>query len=697
MILSYGKNTALKVIIIVILCVVFLPVFGNCEVIILKDGTRIEKNVIKKDDKKLYLFKGGDIDKKDVKEIYFSVKEHKTKEKKEVDDELIKEIMEEADKFEKKYPDYNGLTLLDDGFFEYNEDGSNIYRYHYRYKVLKDIKKSEASVSFYFNEGRERINILLARTISPDGDVFNLDPSKINISKPTSGTRSFTRYNTFSFMLPNVEVGSIIEYKIEIDEYNPFEKRFFFPNFGFKGHDPILLSRLTVTIPKSEELYYVFKNFDDEHEKPEVSRHRGTKSYVWKYENVEPMISEPNMPAYRDIVPFITCSLFDDWNIFFNWTKGFLEKKIAVTDEIENKVEQITKGCSTDEERVAKIYYFIQQKIRYISIKSGIGSGYSGHPATETLNNEYGDCIDKAILFTTMLNVLDIPSYPIFVKTNDSNDVERRLPSFDSNHAITKVLLNGEEIFLDSTAENYRYPYFQSADHGIWVINPLQQKFEYIPTPPPEDNAVISKSFGSINKKGDFEIDTTKSFAGPKEASQRYYTKHVKNVDLKRYMKNYINSLSPGSQLKYYVFVNSEDYSKPLYFDIGYKLENYGITAGDLVILSIPAVEKSYREVALEKRKYPLEFTTSYQDKREFVIDLMGNYKVRYLPNPVHINTKYFSYDMEYKEDNGKIIFTEDYKRKKREVPLSDYDTYRMSHKEIERRLKDKIFLTRVE
>ena len=215
--------------------------------------------------------------------------------------------------------------------------------------MLKDIKKSEASATFYFSEGRERINVLLARTISPDGEVFSLDRSKINISKPTSGSRSFSRYNTFSFMLPNVEVGSIIEYKIEIEEYNPFEKRFFFPDFGFQGHDPILLSRLTVTIPQSEELYYVFKNFDEERKEPKISNHRGTKTYVWKYENVEPIISEPNMPAYKDIAPYITCSLFDDWNIFFNWSKGFLEKKIVVTDEIEKKVDEIRKGCVSDE------------------------------------------------------------------------------------------------------------------------------------------------------------------------------------------------------------------------------------------------------------------------------------------------------------------------------------------------------------
>lgn len=128
---------------------------------------------------------------------------------------------------------------------------------------------------------------------------------------------------------------------------------------------------------------------------------------------------------------------------------------------------------------------------------------------------------------------------------------------------------------------------------------------------------------------------------------------------------------------------------------MNYMLKNYGITAGNLVILAIPDIEKSFSEASLEKRKYPLEFTTSSQNKKEYSIDTKGLYSVKYLPAPLHFNSDYFSYDMEYKEENGKIIFTEDYKIKKRVVPLSDYDEFRRQHKEIERRLKDKIFLVK--
>jgi transglutaminase-like putative cysteine protease len=648
------------------------------------------------DEANLYLKKSGELKRGDVKDIYFSTSEKKENGEAKVDEEEIKTILAEAEGFEEKFPGHNGLVLLDVAYFKYNEDGTNSFKYHYRYKVLKDVKKREANASFYFNEGRERINVLLARTISKDGEVFHLDPEKIKISKPGAGSRSFSRYQTLSFMLPNVEVGSIVEYIVETDNYNPFEKKFFFPQFGFYGTDPTMVSRITITVPKDVELYYVFNNFDEDKKEPAVSESDNDKSYTWEYTDLEPILHESNMPSYKDVVPYLSTSLFKDWDTFFDWVRGFIEKKIIVTDEIKEKVASLTGGLVDDEEKIAKIYHYIQKEIRYISIKSGIGSGYSGHPAPETLKNEYGDCIDKAILFTSMLKVLGIESYPIILKTNTANDMERRLPGFDSNHAITKIVLDGREFFLDSTASNFRYPYFQSVDHGIWVINALQGKLEYIDTPSPEDNADISIKNCRIYANGDFEIDSTSSSTGASESNTRYYVSHLKESDLVRYLGNYINSLSPGSQLKYISLVNPDEFSRPFSLDVGYILKNYGITAGDLVILSLPDIERSFPETALMERKYPLEFTTSSQEKKVYNIDLTGSYTVKYLPEPLHIDTDYFSYDMEYREEDGKVIFTDDYKRKKRVVPLDEYDEYKEAHKEIERRLKDKIFLTRI-
>lgn len=689
------KKIARALIFIALLLIAY-PHESAAEIIILKDGTKIEDYISKIENGKLYLVKKGEISKDDVKEIIFSSNKTAVNETKaKVDDREIKAIMKKAEEFQKAHSDQNGIVLMDDGYYEYKEDGSTLYRYHYQFKVLKEVKKHEANVTFYFIEGRERINVILARTISPDGNVFNLDQSKINISNPSSGGRSFSNYYTYNFELPNVEVGSIIDYIVEVEEYNPFEKKFFFPNFGFCGDEPILLSRLNVTIPESEKLYYVFSNFDKEHEKPKVFDSKGKKSYVWEYENMEPVISEPNMPSFRDVVPYITCALFDDWNVFYKWSEKFLKDKMKVTSEIEAKVAELTKDCVDDEERVARIYHFIQQSIRYISIKSSIGSGFTGHPAAETLKNEYGDCIDKAILFSAMLKAVDIDSYPIFLKTNNSNDLERRLPGFDSNHAITKVKVNGKTLFLDATAENFRYPYFQTADQGIWVINALEKKLEFIEVPLPEDNAEIIINNCAINKNGDFDVNSSGSYTGATEANERYYSKHLKTSDMMRYMTNYVNSISPGSQVKYLAFIGNNDIAIPYGFDFGYVLKNYGITAGDLVILSIPNIEKSFGEVALETRKFPLEFTSSSRSQTKYVIDLTGNYTVKYLPETLKIDSPYFSFNMEYKQENGKIIFTSDYSRKKREVPLADYAEYRKAHKEIERRLKEKIFLTK--
>ena len=87
------------------------------------------------------------------------------------------------------------------------------------------------------------------------------------------------------------------------------------------------------------------------------------------------------MPPYGAVVPRVEASLFQNWEYIFDWLTRMQQRRIQVTPEIEQAVQEITAGAADLEEKVARIYHFIQRYIRYISIKGSIGSGWSGHEA----------------------------------------------------------------------------------------------------------------------------------------------------------------------------------------------------------------------------------------------------------------------------------------------------------------------------
>ena len=63
--------------------------------------------------------------------------------------------------------------------------------------------------------------------------------------------------------------------------------------------------------------------------------------------------------------------------------------------------------------------------------------------------NQYGDCKDKANLYNTLLHSLKIDAQlvlvPRFTQANDD------LPGFAFNHAISRVKLDGDFLWVDTT------------------------------------------------------------------------------------------------------------------------------------------------------------------------------------------------------------------------------------------------------
>ncbi|MCK5525865.1 MAG: DUF3857 domain-containing protein, partial [Candidatus Latescibacteria bacterium] len=111
-----------------------------------------------------------------VKELFFEMPKTapavpKEAEAREISQD-IQEILQQAQEQVQQYPDADGIVLLDDGEYVLGEDGTNRYRYHFRGLILKEEKKKEWSdQSYHFDEKRERMKLLWARTIRPSGEV----------------------------------------------------------------------------------------------------------------------------------------------------------------------------------------------------------------------------------------------------------------------------------------------------------------------------------------------------------------------------------------------------------------------------------------------------------------------------------------------------------------------------------------------
>ncbi len=611
----------------------------------------------------------------------------------------VEELLRTAQEAVKQFPDAKQILLVDHGYEEKRADGTWVFRYRTASKILHPDALSMAARSLGFEEEREKARIIQARSIDPDGTVHNYDPASVKTSEPSRGAVHFGRGKRMTYQIPQVKVGSIVDYTHEYEVFNPYDPEMFFAQWSFAGTEPFIHSRLQVVMPREQKLYFVTRNMPQTAQKPRLMHGQGTTAYIWEMRNQPGVVEETYMPPVSDVVPRIVCSPFADWSYIKNWSSERLVPRMEMHPALKQLVAALTKDLTEPEEKIAALYHWVQRNIQYVSIKGSIASGMCGHPASETFENKYGDCIDCAILFCTLLRIAGIEAYPVWVSTNDISSVVTELPTIGGNHAITEIHLDDKVFFLDPTATGYRYPAFRSDDHGIYAINPILAKLTYISVPDPSENMRSCEMTIKLTPDGDASVKYLSVRTGSYEAGARGDFMRANEQQLAKFFRSRINEYSPGARLLGYEIKNTEDYNKQLEWHMSFALPRYAASAGDLLVVKIPGIEYSFPEAALRERKYDIDYKTSEEIKHKAALSIPEGFDVKYLPPKIELSSKYITYRASYTLESGArsttVTFEDDFRQVTRFVPVSDYASHRELLQKINRYAKQPIFFER--
>jgi len=601
--------------------------------------------------------------------------------------------LEHAKQIMAKYPDSSSVLVLDEGEDRHKADGTNVNWYRGISYLAKEESLSAAEVAIWYDPNRERVKILHARSLSPDGTVANLSTDQIKVSKASSGDEFYNEYQQISFTIPNVNVGSLIDYAYETEEFNPFDKNLYQSHFFFQGNNPVGTSILRVKLPKGMPLYYVTPHCPPETAKPETKDEKDETVYTWTFKDMPPVIDEPLMPPARDVVPSVAFCLQKDWSYLFNRLKPMFQKRFNLSDAVKKKVDEITMGAKTLDEKIARLYLFCQKEIRYISIKGNIASGQTGHPAEETLKNRYGDCTDKGMLLATMLKHIGVEAYPVGILTNNSGKSIREIPIFDANHCITEVHLDGKIFYLDSTASDYRYPYFRWDDHETTADNTMLEKINPVPLPPPEDNAVKATRKMILSPDGTTRVEFVSEQNGSAESGFRASARGLKPEEYEKQVRASIAALTADYRLELATHSDPLDFSAPFQAKSTYVLNKFASRSGKYMIFEIPYFEMKFSEVSLDKRKYDISYPTTSLRVDDITVDVPPGFSVKYLPTPLQVKNPYIEFEVKYTHQGQTIKVFRKMAVLKRTVPVAEYQTYKEDLEKISKSGEERIFL----
>ncbi len=679
-------NKSAFIIFIFIYLFTFIQTVSPYDRIILWDNTEITVNIKSLDGNSIVTQDNKKFNLESISHLVFNLQENtKDRNYDKLDDIKPEELLKRAEILSKKYPDESLLVLYDDGIQKLNKDKTRYSHSRYAVKIMKENQLSNSILSFYYLKESHETNIIMARSISPDGEVTYLDKKDISYTVPSQGLSFFSGRKDekiIKAVIPNVKVGSIIDYEFETIDAAPEDPNQFYAGWYFGGSNPIYQSSVKFIVPAEKNFFWISRSIKNREMKTKTEKKDGYKIYSFITGEYSPIIAEPDCPPIDELKPSVFGSVFKDQTYLSNWLSKFMKERMIANDKIKNTVDKILKeaNAKTEIEKLSVLYRFVQEYIHYRSIKTSLSSGFSGHPAQETFENRYGDCIDKSIFFSTILNLVNIEAYPVIVKTNDNPEsLYNKIGVVSGNHAITEIHLKEKEkkiIYLDSTSTTYRYPVFRGDDQGILAWNPILNSVKNIECLDPIWNTQVFEKDIILNSEGNGFIKSHNVYSGDTEAGIRSYFLSLKEQEIQSLLSSIVSRDFPGSILKEYNFKNPIDFSDNLFLNFSYNAFNIAKKTGDYLIMNIP-VYYDITNLSLNERKYPLVFRTTEGKKYKITIQIPDDYKIKGLPDSINIKSKYFSYKNQYKVIGDKIIFTDHYERYFRKIPAADYKKYR--------------------
>ncbi|HBD92595.1 MAG: hypothetical protein A2015_05765 [Spirochaetes bacterium GWF1_31_7] len=591
------------------------------------------------------------------------------------------ELLMRAKVLEEKYPDSAKLILLDEGIEKLNTDGTNVIRTRYAVKIMNESALDLAQISLYISSGKVESKLIFARCINPDGSIHYLNMNDFTWTTPSRGAEFYGNDKEIKIgraVIPGVKTGSIVDYEYERTESSKEDPNQFYTQWFFNNDSPVYQSNFQIIVPVTKEFYIHKKNIDTDKLTESITKSDGFTIYSYSYTESSPVTTESQGPLHEDLLSSIYGSTFKDQSYLSKWLSQFFTERMMANESITKTVSEVTKNLSTEEEKIAALYYFMQNNIRYLSIKTSLSSGLAGHKASETFNNRYGDCIDKSILFATMLRSINIDAYPVIVMTNDnSQPLYGLIGTLDGNHAINEIhLKTGKVIYLDSTGNSYRYPFFRTDDHGIHAWNPLKNTIRNTGYPKPVDNSITTQIDITIDKNGTGKVTETTTTHGSEEVRFREYFKMAKKEQVLSTMQYFANKNYTGSTLTNHSFNDPTDMSADYSFSLEYINPMILNKAGNNYLLNIKQ-DFGFNFITPDERKTPVIFPTVLQKTYRGTITLPDNFTISGLPAPLQIQSKHVNYTGTYTITGNMITYENIYSRSGTHISVAEYDEFR--------------------
>lgn len=484
----------------------------------------------------------------------------------------------------------DAVILLDKAASYFNDEYNLITERRIRLKILKEkgVERGNVSIPYYSNNGFEVITGIEAVVVSPEEN-GNLKVSALE-KKNIYNRKVNSLYSEVKFALPNVKVGSVIDYRYKstMKNYVGLKK------WDFQSDIPILVSSYTVApIPNSEFNYSVYKKT---YFPIKIDMDKSAGRVRFEMNNIPGIRDEVYSTSPANFFQRVNFQLsgYTDYYGKHSYTTTWeqLTKELLQQKEFGTQVNKDLSGSDIIKrlpsslsalEKMKALFNFVRSEM----VWNDIYSKYSDEGVKTTLEKKKGNTADINLLLVSLLKSAGVEAYPLLVSERRNGIIDTTYSYLDQfDKVIAYVNIDGTPYVLDGT-DKYT-PFFMVSPDLLNTIGFLVDKkkrgFVYFSNLPHKDVDLVS-FYNSISESGvmsgEASVRNEQYAKLYKEERYRLDTVKYREALLKSYPFLNVDSFSiAGVGNDSAALVQTLKYSSTLKKSGGYYLVNYNLFTG---------------------------------------------------------------------------------------------------------------------
>lgn len=435
--------------------------------------------------------------------------------------------------------------------------------------------------SIAFNPSYEKVVLHAARVHKTDGSIVDVAARHVHVRDTNTDHQVYDACKQVVVSFPNLAIGDVIEAHWTVSGRHPeFLDQFFFRYTFGNEKWPVARDEWSVRLPRDRTLRFESVNGAV----PVTTSDDGPwRKYSWGTDNRPAVAIGERQPPADETKLQVACSTFDSWDAVYRWEKQLLAGRCDCPTDVRNLVTDLTRGIAAPEAKAKALAQWVRANIRYVS--RGEKHEYTPHEPARTFGDRCGDCKDSAHLLALMLREAGLSAGVATLGPRGDGQVIESLPSPWGTHALVAVTIDGQDHWIDTTAERIGWNVLprDDRDRACFITDPNGIRYARTPKLLPADQRTEVTTRLTIASNGDATGEREYRYTGLAAWNKRDDFADVSNAERRSLAAGDLQDAFPHCKLLDLKFEGLDDGDAPLIVRLSFACPELFLPDGPLL------------------------------------------------------------------------------------------------------------------